>query len=759
MRRILFTALLSGMLSAVYADGILSSIQKVQLLNKPHTVAYDRAMNNGQHLRIYNIQDGGFVMTQGQQILGYSDTGTFCQEDAPPALLDLLQALQDNSSIVTDEALQQESATSFKPLLGDIAWNQDSPYNDLCPQYDMATKCPTGCVATAMAQLMYYHKWPEQGKGQHSYQPAIMSGNTLEADFASTTYQWEAMLPNYASATIPAAGYTMEQCRSAVATLMLHCGIAVDMFYYSQSGAVDYDVPPALISYFQYDHSMAYRKREHYSTADWLQIIRNEIAEGRPVLAYGRSATGGHAYVFDGMDSQGFIHVNWGWGGMSNGFFRTSALTPASQGIGGSDGGFNYSQSIITGIRPVDRVDRDEHVELTSTEGLVAGKTKIAQNSAVNIRLSGKVTNHGWHESTFDYALLLLGEEGDTVSIIPGPASQALAKDDTGYAPSFGAVNLGTLPIGQYTLYPVCRVTGGKDCWIRIRDSYIGYVNRLDITATETELIFHQPNYFQLKATDLSLPKQIYSGVPALISTVVTNEGDVEYHGEVKAQLRQGSNIVGSTSNYIVDLLPGESTQLNFVDKFAVPAGSYTLCLVDDDGVVISSRMETTVAPKPSMGQVVAADAITIDKAGFEEFQATATVTVEDGFFAGLLYTFIYTKEGHKEVGCLFPEYVSLDGSEQKVTMSGAFENGQPGKYYQAELAVYDGSSYIFLTGEHAKKEFFFDPNHSFTGIRTASFAGKDSPSVAYDLQGRPTDSNASRAIIIIGGKKIVNSK
>ena len=752
MKHLIITIFLTGMLSAAHADGILSSKQKASLLGRPHTVVYDAATADGtSRLRISNISGGGFVLTKGDRIVGYSDTGHFSPQSAPPAMLDMLQAMQQ----ATADAPATSIGATGQPLLGDISWNQDAPYNDLCPQYDLNSRCPTGCVATAMAQLMRYHKWPQHGMGSHAYQPVIMSGNTLEADFGSTTYLWDAMLPNYSTASTPADGYTMDECRTAVATLMLHCGVAVDMVYYTQSGATDYDVPPALITYFGYDRSMAYRKREHYGWADWLQIIHDEIAEGRPVLAYGRAAAGGHAYVFDGMDDEGFIHVNWGWGGMSNGYFQTSALTPAAQGIGGSDGGFNYTQRIITGIRPADGAVRDYDVELTSTEGLAAGRTKVAQGSDVTIRLTGKVVNHGFQDAHFDYALLLLSAKGDTVSIISGPADNTLAREATDYAPTFGTVNLGTLPEGTYALYPACRMTGGNGRWLRIRDNYIGYVNRLDVTATATDITFSQPDYFQLKATDTEIPSTLWNGSPMLITTTVTNEGDVEYHGEVKAQLRRGTTVVSSTSNYIVDLLPGASTVIRFTDAFSAEAGDYTLCLVDDDGSVISPRFSVTMTEAPATGTVAALQPITIAAASPELIQATATVTAHGGVFAGLLYTFIYSADGGTQMGSLFPEYVMLDadGATQQVLMTGNMENGVPGTTYRARLAVYDGKGFTFLTDDNASRTFVLADGQ--TAVKSISATTADGRKTVHDLLGHRLTGNR-KAIGISNGRKAV---
>ena len=757
-KQLFFTVTLSGILSAASAGSILSSKQKVsRLLAKPYSVAYDRVLPDGsRHLQIRNISDGGFLLLKGQQVLGYSTDGAFDEATAAPAMLDMLQAMQQQG--LSDETVMESSAV--EPLLGNIAWNQDSPYNDLCPLYEMNSRCPTGCVATAMAQVMYYNRWPLKGTGSHSYQPAIMSGNTLSADFGNTTYQWDAMLPNYKQATVPADGYTMDECRQAVSVLMLHCGVAVDMVYYSQSGATDYDVPPALVSYFGYDRSLAYRKREHYSTIDWLQILHDEFAAGRPVLAYGRATSGGHAYVFDGMDEQGFIHVNWGWGGMSNGYFRTSALTPASQGIGGSDGGFNYSQRIITGIRPDTGENNDYDVELTSTEGLNTSKQKIASDGTVTIRLTGKVKNHGWRDAAFDYALLLLSDEGDTACIIRGPENQTLAMNATDYAPTFGTVSFGALKSGNYRLYPACRMTGGRGPWLRIRDNYIGYVNRLDVTVTESNITFNQPNYFQLKATDIEAPATIYSGMPTLITTNVENQGDVEYHGEVKAQLRKGSSIVSTTSNYIIDLQPGENTQIRFTDSFTADAGDYTLCLIDDDGTIISSKLSVIVKPAPASATVVATEALKVDKALPLQMQTTATVDAGDGIFGGLLYTFILSADGKTELGCLFPEYVMLDSDhrQQTVVMKGTMENGVPGTTYCAQLAVYDGSKYTFLNDDNAITTFVFDPEHAANGISSLTIGNSKSKS-GYNLLGQPVSNARQHTIIVNNGRKTVINK
>lgn len=742
MKRAFITLILSGTLSAAFAGGV-----PVSLLSKANKVALQRQMKDGGAvLRVLNADGEGFVVKAGNEVIGYSERGTFDEQTAAPAMLEWIESMAQ-ADATTHDAGYGYTAEAVQPLLGEIAWNQNSPYNDLCPQYEIGHTAPTGCVATAMAQVMYYHKWPVQGEGYHEYSPAVLVGNTISADFGNTFYQWGAMLPSYNAAS-------STESRAAVAELMLHCGISVDMFYYTQSGALDIDVPPALTTYFRYDHSMAYRKREHYSTHDWLQLINEELKAGRPVLAYGRASSGGHAYVFDGMDENGYIHVNWGWGGMSNGYFRTSDLTPASQGIGGSDGGYNYSQRIITGIRPgIEGENTDYAVELTSTEGLTPSKWKVNQGQDFTMKLAGKVTNHGWRDSDFDYALLLVDADGNTVKVIEGPKAQHLDINATDYAPTFGTINLGTLSEGEYHLYPACRMSEGTGEWQRIRDSYIGYPNYLTLTATATTVSMVAPNYFNLKATDTEVPEVIYSGVPALVTAKVENQGDVEYHGEVKVQLRNSQNsIIATTTNYIIDLMPGEETQMRFTDAYYAEPGSYTLVLVDDDGKVISAKIPVSVQTAPQMGTAVSTAPLSIDNMDHEDFTVTAKLRADGGIVAGLLYTDIYANSGNALMGCLYPEYVYMDkDGEAVVTMRGAFENAQEGVTYRARLAILGSNGYVTFLEDEASECYFTygDP----AGIGTVTT--KAGNSVVYNLSGIRAGGNG-RGIKIIKGKKIV---
>ena len=220
-------------------------------------------------------------------------------------------------------------------------WNQSEPYNNLCPKIS-GERAVTGCVATAMAQAMKYFNWPERGTGKMFNSVAGRS-----QDFSKIQFDWANMLDTYYGVES-----TKEQ-QKAVAQLMMCCGYSVNMGYsLSGSGAVSSDIPGALGNFFFYDKSMQYLLRDNYSLLDWEDMIYANLSTTGPVIYDGQSIDGGHSFICDGYDKDGYFHFNWGWGGMSDGFFLLDALDPIHQGIGGASAGFDYMQDVILGIKP-----------------------------------------------------------------------------------------------------------------------------------------------------------------------------------------------------------------------------------------------------------------------------------------------------------------------------------------------------------------------------------------------------------------------
>lgn len=231
--------------------------------------------------------------------------------------------------------------TSVEPLLR-TTWGQDTPYHSMCPTRTNSKgeqqHCRVGCVACAMGQIMYYHQHPKTGKGQKSYTFIV----SASADFGSTHYDWENMLENYTATHSP-------QQDTAVATLLYHCGVSVSMIYGLTASYTNTfnTVSNALKEYFRYDEqSIRYVKRSDFSKEEWLQMIYENLSEGLPIFYSGSSKSlGGHAFVIDGYDEEGKVHINWGWYGQRNGYYDID-LNEA-----GID--FNEQQSMVVGIKPV----------------------------------------------------------------------------------------------------------------------------------------------------------------------------------------------------------------------------------------------------------------------------------------------------------------------------------------------------------------------------------------------------------------------
>ena len=340
------------------------------------TLSYTASTSDEVQFYVFNNAAGsGFVVVGGDQrvpsILGYSNSGAFDYNRAPENLKWWLSQYSEqiHQTVAQASAAPRKNVVAkgadITPLVS-TTWDQSNPYNSALPslgagytgQYALAT----GCVATAMAQIMNYHQYPVVGIDSHTDINAITVGETtvkFEADFGSTHYDWSNMLDSYKSS------FTALQS-NAVAQLMYHCGVAVDMKYgqFSTGGseADTRDVTPALVKYFGYDRGISYIMRDYMTADEWETTIYNELKALRPVLYGGQSVVpgsqGGHAFVCDGYRAaDNTFHINWGWGGYCDGYFLlngSGALKPSGSGSGGAGENAEYvtRQVAVIGIRP-----------------------------------------------------------------------------------------------------------------------------------------------------------------------------------------------------------------------------------------------------------------------------------------------------------------------------------------------------------------------------------------------------------------------
>ncbi len=356
-----------------YSNGQMRKTFGLSSLASVSEEALQTSLANYKDNPFYVFQnEESFVIVSGDDamppVVGYSFNSDFTSSTMPPALKAYLEAYaaqiaeMQAASGMLKMPIQKVITEPIAPLVK-THWNQDVPYNNFCPQeLSTGNRSVTGCVATAYAQLMYYHKWPERGSGSHSYSNETVG--TVSADFSNSVYDWENMLTDYVS------GYYTEEQGNAVALLMRDAGIAVDMSYSaSASGAYSWDVPYALVNYFGYSRSTRFVFRDWYSTTEWVNLIVGELKAGRPMMYCGSSSGGGHAFICDGIDAEGKLHINWGWGGAFDGYFDMNVMSPAGLGIGGGSGNYIFNQDMVLGMQPANGTDTASEAQQVLANG------------------------------------------------------------------------------------------------------------------------------------------------------------------------------------------------------------------------------------------------------------------------------------------------------------------------------------------------------------------------------------------------------
>ena len=328
---------------------------------------------------IFTAGEGGFVLVSADDcvtpILAYSTHSAFDARHIPENVKSVLDQYEEEIAVSQqEEGLPADSdwqtliagtlpepvdPTAVAPLLS-TSWGQQPYYNNLCP-YDnnYSERTVTGCVATATAQIMKKWNHPTTGYGSNSYVSSNDYSNygTQSADFGATTYQWSSM-PN----SITSSSSSTQV--NAVATLMYHIGVAVEMEFdisshggsaasnYNYFGYIETTAESALQRNFKYRADMAALAREDYSNAEYINLLKADLDAGRPILYSGRDSDGGHSFVCDGYNTSDKFHINWGWRGSYDGYYTMGALNPAGGGTGANAGTYNLSNVALTRIQP-----------------------------------------------------------------------------------------------------------------------------------------------------------------------------------------------------------------------------------------------------------------------------------------------------------------------------------------------------------------------------------------------------------------------
>ena len=713
---------------------------------------------------VFNVgNDKGFVIVAGDDavspILAYADRGDFSEREMAPAAKAMLESYaQQIEMIQQNPSLAVATSTSYAAIapMVETQWNQMEPYNYMCPPSKGETvRSVTGCVATAMAQIIYYHKYPvEQTKAIPAYQ--LSSGDVIPgAD--PVTLNWDAMQLTY-------TGSEAEDDPSAlaVAQLMVLCGKSVKMSYSSSaSGAASESVPAALKEYFDYDGAAHMVYRDEYANADWEKMIYDELAAKRPVYLSGRSVSGtsevGHAFVCDGYDGEGLFHINWGWGGMSDGFFRLTLLNPDDHGTGGNNGsgGFNIDEGAIIGIQPNQGGTSQEVAQMTLDYFAATAQT-VTRNSifgSFSVPVNAACWNNTSQTLSVELGLAYYDESNEMVGEPSGLGSSSL---DTGYGFSFDGQQLSMgdgIKEGTYYVKFVHKVNG-SDEWTLMKNADKHYLE-LQVNGTTATIVNHAPQQ-DFVVNDVNVQGNMSVGSQQTFTYNITNTGNTYtqkvtffVNKEIVSQI--GLNLdPGATDDYVFSWTPARE-------------GTYEIGLATGDGTEIITSQKVTIGEAKSheldvtfqfddaegseiLGYEVSGNSIkgtmSVINKGEEDFLDNITCRLCFDGGDGYLYLvssnkiFVEAKAG-ESVDVPF-EFSDLDYSKRYMVIVEYMSAGE----YAPDIR----SSFITLK----------DNSSGIEGVEVGGEAETDQP--VYNLQGvrMPDGVSLPKGIYIKGGKKIV---
>lgn len=708
----------------------------------------DGRLNETAAYYVFNSSDNeGFVIVSGddqtEQVLGYSMNGAFDEDNMPENLREWLQGYAEQIELIAAGKAVPARVPIHSESIGTrmtTTWNQGYPYNASCNFNN--TRCATGCTATAVAQVMYWNRWPQSATTAIPGYTTRTYGYEISG-ITATTFDWDNMIDSYAGS------YTSAQA-IAVASLMRYVGQSVEMDYGPSSGAGFGKVIYALAHYFDYSPDVTYEKASSYTITQWDNMIYTELQQ-RPVVYEGYSTGGGHAFVIDGYDSSnGLYYVNWGWGGGSNGWYRLRVMDATGTGIGGSStsDGYANNQGAIFGIRPNDGSAAATNRYLKGQQSLFVRYSDSAPCGA----MYSYIYNPYSENLHFDYGLAKLNGAGDIQEVFDIAEDVELGNDrnySIGYIPD---PNYGMEAGNTYKFAFVSREAGD----------------------TEWHKAFADNKYFEVRFTTYDDYEIILHPLQDLQSM------DVYVVGE---------NRVNSTSTFNVNLLNNGEDFDNTVYVLAKKPGNEEYESIGRLGFVLEAGDGGDVSFPLTPDQVgtyylrlaydsegtnvIAETSVEIEKAKFDAIGLTYgydgdNLNIEyennnDQTYSNYVIIMLYTVENGRLSTHLgqFNEEPTIDPNTSQI-VSYSVGPLSPGDY--CAIIYYDPDftqawnmsvlKYLYFTVDSEGKA-TVDIQH--VSSENAQEATLNNPDGIYDLQGRRLNGKPSRGgLYIQNGKKVV---
>lgn len=741
----------------------------------------------------FNGDGLGFVIVSGDDrtapVLGYSLSGSFDYDSAPDnmkAWLDMYAAqidyLQTHNVTVTTQAKASTTRARIEPMMK-TTWNQDEPYNNACPDFFSYGKSVTGCLATAMAQVLYYNyeqhpttitrtitkeipgyscskNW--QGLGKISVN-AVPAGSVID---------WANMLPEYTSSATTAQ-------ETAVANLMAWCGTSLTMEYANGdnggSSAGIMAVPQALVNYFDFDKSVQVLKRDAFTSAEWNDRVYEELQEGHVVLYAGfTEKQSGHAFVIHGYDADNYFYVNWGWGGYADGAFLLSVLKPEQGGIGAGTiaEGYNQDMSMLVNAFP----------NQGGTAPLGIGVAECSINGAT---ISFTAANWGQDDATCRIGFAQVTDDGLEAVSFSQPVSIP-KPEGTGYYykefdEDFSKLGLAN---GTYKIVPVVSAGESFD-WQRLwsPSRYLQVViDGDDVTITEMPAIV-------LSAENLAAGSVRKTGLACSISADITNGSTEEFSGSVYLFASTTDEKGVPVASDDVSLAAGATDEASF-SWVPAEAGTYVLWVCSDaegKDVLCSGSIEIAQGEVEEQGALTlsAINVTGSDISGMDidddgrvvvpvsgnAIEGECTVKLNEALSNTNLFVSLFQYNSAAGTYSEYPRirysWSTISGSAgQSTTLTFSFTDLPDGKYMiKIAAGTFNTESYKI------DPEIWSDDNYCVTIGTASGIAGvtetADAPTAIYTLTGThvatvkasqvaATLQTLPKGIYVVNGKKLV---
>jgi hypothetical protein len=722
----------------------------------------EQAQQDNAYYYVFNVgEQQGFVIVSGDDrtpdILGYADSGSFSDQDMPDNMRAWLQGYEDQMKWMEETGYQAPSRrivgarSSINPLLT-CTWDQKAPYYNNTPTYKVQKgsdengnpiyeerHCVTGCVATAMAQVMYYHRWPQAGTTSiPSYTTNTTFGQLDE--LPATTFNWGAMYDNYNNG----------EDGSAVAQLMRYCGQSVEMNYGSSSSAQSWKVARALKAYFDYDNTVANISRESYTAEQWSDIIYTELKEGRPVIYGGSSSGGGHEFVIDGYDENELFHFNWGWGGAFNGCFLLAVANPYSNSGAGSSSstdGYSFSQDATIGVQP--QKGTPIAALVMTSAGLTTSTESVSRSNSSEDFSGISITIAIWNKTTqtADFQIGVgVFDSNDELVYAKSIISNITLDHNQGFGGISPTISLGAnLPDGDYQLKNISR-PAGTDTWYKDvnADNHVVYMTISGNTLTLTN------QSLSLAGSTIVASGSLETGAINNLNTTITNNGTF-FNGYLYLF------VDGALAGGRMFEVDGGATKTFSIEYIAKTAGTKALKICTDGEGANEIATGSVTITAPAGGEATDNVDLTISQEvinaeGSEVLGNTAQVKITvtnstSSNYVGAIYLFTWSWKGNQGSGSGSGSYETIPANSTVELIRTSSELSGADKYSFSLGYVKNGA----VTEDRSKVYEYYTPVEAYA---------------VYDVAGNTTmkkaiasiDVPANVAVVDLRGQSVVQS-